>query len=91
MAGTVGTFFAVLADVLVNGGEIIAIVGLVLVDQLPVLYTALAAFTAAAPGVGWLPQGALSTLFTAVALAVGVITLVRFAQSTRDRFTEKTE
>lgn len=90
LAGGVGSVFAVLADLLVNGGEVILLVGAVLVEQSPLVYLLLSRLVAAAPNVSWLPTAEIQTAFTLVSLALAVVALVQLVRSTRASVDDRT-
>ena len=83
--GLGGTFAAV-ADVLVNGGDVIVMILMFFLDQSGLVYLLVGRLAAAAPNVAWLPAGTLSAASTAIALVSAAYALYRIANRFTDRF-----
>ncbi|MFD1601034.1 hypothetical protein [Halobellus rarus] len=83
---SIGGGFAAIADLVVNGGDVLVLILTFLLDQSGLVYLLIARLEAAAPNVAWLPAGTLSTLSTAIALVTAVYTLYRLANRFADRF-----
>ena len=81
-----GRTFAAFADVLVNGGDVLLMIGMFLLDQSGLVYLVVGRLAAAAPNVAWLPAGTLSAASTAIALVSAVFALYRIANRFTDRF-----
>lgn len=83
LAGATGAggTFAVSADVLVNGGEVVLWLVGFLVDQGPLIYLLLARLTTLAPEVSWLPADRIQTAFLVVAAVVFVLALYRLVNN----------
>lgn len=80
LAGTAGGIFAIAADLLVNGGEVLVLLASVLLDNGGLLTLFLSRLLSAAPEVAWLPAAKLQTAFTVVSLLLAVFALYRLAR-----------
>jgi hypothetical protein len=82
----IGGSFAAIADVLVNGGDVLLMIAMFLLDQSGLVYLLVGRLAAAAPNVAWLPAGTLSAASTAIALVSAAYALYRIANRFTDRF-----
>lgn len=88
-AGGVGGIFAIGADLLVNGGEVVfALLGFLL-DQGGIVYLLLSRLLAAAPRVAWLPTAKIETAFTVVSLVLAAVALFQLARRARSGISER--
>ena len=85
-AAGIGGTFAALADFVVNGGDVLLMIAMFLLDQSGLVYLVVGRLAAAAPNVAWLPAGTLSAASTAIALLSAVYALYRIANRFTDRF-----
>mgnify|MGYP000100227623 CR=1 FL=1 len=83
---SIGGTFAAIADLVVNGGDVLLLILTFLLDQSGLLFLVVGRLEAAAPNVAWLPAGTLSTLSTVIALVSAVFALYRLANRFSDRF-----
>ena len=90
LASGVGSLFAVVADLLINGGEALVFVFALLAEQGGLVYLLLSRLVAAAPEVAWLPTDQIRTAFTVVSLLLAVVALVQLVRSTRRSVEERT-
>lgn len=84
-----GTTFGFAADLLINGGEVIALLASFLVDNGGLLYLLLSRLLSAAPNVAWLPAGKLETAFTVVSLLLAAFALYRLARRAGGQISER--
>lgn len=85
LAITVGGTFAAVADLFVNGGDVL-LMGLELfLDQSGLVYLIVGRLAAAAPNVPWLPAGLLQTASTAIALVTAAYGLYRLLKNISNR------
>ena len=89
LAGGVGSVFAVLADLLINGGEIILTIVLVAAEQSGLVYLLLSRLVAAAPNVSWLPAAEIRTAFTVVSLLLALVALIQLVRRSRRSLSER--
>lgn len=90
LASGVGGLFAVVADLLINGGQVLIMAIAVLAEQSGLVYLLLSRLVAAAPDIAWLPTGTIRTAFTAVSLLLAVVALIQLVRSTRQSIDERT-
>lgn len=84
-----GTLFAIAADLIVNSGEIILLLGMFLVENGAIVHVLLARLLAAAPNVEWLPVARLETWFTVVSLALAALAVIQLTRNFRSYMKEK--
>ena len=72
--------FAVGADLLVNGGEVLFALVAFLLDQGGLVYLLLSRLLSAAPNVAWLPTAKLETALTFVSLALAAVALIQLVR-----------
>ena len=89
LAGGVGSVFAVFADLLVNGGEIILTVVMIAAEQSGLVYLLLSRLVAAAPNVPWLPAAEIRTAFTVVSLLLALVALIQLVRRSRRSLSER--
>lgn len=89
LAGGVGGTFGILADILINGGEVVLMLFFALADQGGLVYLLLSRLVAAAPNVAWLPAEEIRTAFTVVSLLLAAVALIQLARSTRRSLDER--
>lgn len=90
LAGGVGSVFAVLADLLVNGGEIVIWMIALLAEQGGLVYMLLSRLLAAAPNVSWLPTEEIELAFTVVSLFLALVALVQLIRRSRRSVSDQT-
>ena len=81
--------FAVVADLLLSGGEALVFVFALLADQGGLVYLLLSRLLSAAPQLAWLPTDQLQTAFTVVSLLLAVVALVQLIRSTRESISDR--
>lgn len=81
----IGSGFAALADLVVNGGDVLVLLSTFLLDESGLIYLFVARLSAAAPNVSWLPAGTLETATTALALMTAIFAVYRIATKFGDR------
>ncbi|MFW6382841.1 MAG: hypothetical protein ACOCZD_02250 [Haloferacaceae archaeon] len=89
IAGGAGGTFAVGADLLINGGEVVFALFGVLLDQSGLVYLLLSRLLAAAPHVGWLPTAEIELAFTVVSLLLAVFALYRLTKRSKRELSKR--
>jgi hypothetical protein len=90
LAGGAGGVFAIAADLLVNGGEVVFALFAFLMDQSGLVYLLLSRLLSAAPNVAWLPTAKIETAFTVVSLALAAVALIQLARRAGRYLSERT-
>lgn len=80
LASGVGGTFAIGADLIINGGEVLALLATILLENGGLVYIILSRLLSAAPEVAWLPAAKLQTAFTVVSLLLAAFALYRLAR-----------
>jgi len=81
----IGGSFAAVADLLVNGGDVLLLALDFFLNQSGLIYMITARLAAAAPDVPWLPAGTLSAAATALSLITAAYGLYRLAKNISEK------